>query len=602
MGTVIISYSHDSPEHARRVLVLANWLRKDGVDCILDQYETSPAEGWPKWMDRHLTTAEYVIVICTKTYCQRVRDEEPPGKGKGVEWESTLTYQQIYDNNAKNTRFIPVEFDPGDCQYIPAVLKRATFYCVNNPDGYDNLYRHLTRQPKVVKPELGTRRELPPQEVGEEFPGNAAAPGPAGVKVSLSRLPVTGERLFGREEELKQLDEAWVDAQTRIVVLVAWGGVGKTALVNYWLNRVQADDYGGARRAYGWSFYSQGAAEGKQASADEFFQETLAWFGDAQPGAGSGVEKGRRLARLAGQQKSLVILDGLESLQYPPGDVKELAGKLKDPGLASFLKELAAVAGGGLCVITTRQSVADLAPRQGFAVKEIPLEQLPEAAGVELLKSLGVTTGAAQDFRQVVTEYNGHALALTLLGNYIKSVHQGDLRKRDEIKQLTNGQGKAYLHAGRVMAAYEKWFGPSPQRDILYLLGLFDRPAEPGAIAALRKAPAIPGVTDRLQNLSERKWQWALSHLRAARLVAAEHPQKPDLLDCHPMVREYLGTKLEQEKPAGWRIAHERLYRYYKDLPGKNYPTSWRRWSRCLRPWPTAARPAGTRRRYMRCI
>jgi len=439
--------------------------------------------------------------------------------------------------------------------------------------------------------------KIPAEDTGTLEP----APMPP-VKVSLAKLPVTGGRLFGREKELQFLDEAWTDSHTRIVILVAWGGVGKTALVNHWLNRMQAHDYRGARNVYGWSFYSQGAAEGKQASADEFFQETLEWFGDPQPGAGSAVEKGRRLARLVGQHSSLLILDGLEPLQYPPGEVQGMAGRLKDPGLAAFLKDLAFGQPGqsglsGLCIITTRESVADLESRRGFAVKEIPLEHLSEAAGVELLKNLGVVTGSARDFQRAVKEYNGHALALTLLGNYIQRVHQGDLRKRDEIQQLTEGQGSEYHHAGRVMAAYERWFGPSPRRDILYILGLFDRPVEPGAIAALRKAPAIPGVADRLQGLSGKEWQWALSHLREAGLVAGsgahknaaattdtgttgtKRPIRPigpiettGSIDSHPLVREYFGAKLKQENPEGWRAAHERLYQYYKDLPEKECP------------------------------
>ena len=49
--TVFISYSHDSAEHADHVLALADRLRQDGIDCTIDQYETAPAEGWPKWMD-----------------------------------------------------------------------------------------------------------------------------------------------------------------------------------------------------------------------------------------------------------------------------------------------------------------------------------------------------------------------------------------------------------------------------------------------------------------------------------------------------------------------------------------------------------------------
>ena len=51
---VFISYSHDSPEHADRVLALSDHLRADGIDCILDQYEDSPPEGFPRWMDRQI--------------------------------------------------------------------------------------------------------------------------------------------------------------------------------------------------------------------------------------------------------------------------------------------------------------------------------------------------------------------------------------------------------------------------------------------------------------------------------------------------------------------------------------------------------------------
>ncbi|MHC4355693.1 MAG: SEFIR domain-containing protein, partial [Planctomycetota bacterium] len=48
---VFISYSQDSDAHMDKVLALANKLRAEGIDAVLDQYEVSPAEGWPKWMD-----------------------------------------------------------------------------------------------------------------------------------------------------------------------------------------------------------------------------------------------------------------------------------------------------------------------------------------------------------------------------------------------------------------------------------------------------------------------------------------------------------------------------------------------------------------------
>ncbi len=260
MKKVFISYSHDSKEHSARVLALANRLRKDGLDCVLDQYELNPAEGWPKWMDRRLKEAEQVIIICTETYRNRVEGEEEKGKGKGVKWESTLTYQYIYDDDSQNTRFIPVVFDMDDCQYIPTPLKGANFYCVKTQEGYVSLYRRLTNQPKIEKPELGQKIKLPPEKVAEDFTSDASG---HALDVSLYKLPVTGDRLFGREKELKLLDEAWTEHHTHILTLVAWGGVGKTALVNQWLNQMETDNYRGAQKVFGWSFYSQGAECGR---------------------------------------------------------------------------------------------------------------------------------------------------------------------------------------------------------------------------------------------------------------------------------------------------------------------------------------------------
>ena len=69
---VFISYSQDSPEHTDKVLAFTNTLRRDGIDAVLDQYEESPCEGWPKWMDRQIENSDFVLVVCTETYCQRV--------------------------------------------------------------------------------------------------------------------------------------------------------------------------------------------------------------------------------------------------------------------------------------------------------------------------------------------------------------------------------------------------------------------------------------------------------------------------------------------------------------------------------------------------
>jgi tetratricopeptide (TPR) repeat protein len=221
-------------------------------------------------------------------------------------------------------------------------------------------------------------------------------------------------------------------------------------------------------------------------------------------------------------------------------------------------------------VITTREKVTDLEDKTAFTVKEMELEHLSEQAGVRLLESLEVK-GSGKDILQAVKEYDGHALALTLLGRYISSAYKGDIRKRDKIPQLTNERSKG-RHARRVMEAYERWLGDSVEKNILYIMGLFDRPAEGGAVEALKVDPAIPGLTEQLQQLSEEDWEWALTNLRSANLLAGGDAQKPDTLDCHPLVREHFGQKLREQNSEGWQEAHKRLYHYFKDLPEKELP------------------------------
>jgi hypothetical protein len=42
---VFISYSYDWPEHADRVVAVADRPRAEGIDCHLDEYETTPPGG-----------------------------------------------------------------------------------------------------------------------------------------------------------------------------------------------------------------------------------------------------------------------------------------------------------------------------------------------------------------------------------------------------------------------------------------------------------------------------------------------------------------------------------------------------------------------------
>ncbi len=381
-------------------------------------------------------------------------------------------------------------------------------------------------------------------------------------KIAGSQLDKHAPRvLFGRETELEALDAAWAQETLNLYTLVAWGGAGNTSLVFHWVQtRFAAADpkWPGVERYFDWSFDSQGTGESRQSSADLFIAKALEFFGDADPTRGGPCERGERLAALIRQQRSLLILDGIEPLQYPPNDPQ--AGRLKDPALEALLRELAAD-NPGLVVITTREHLTSV---EAYATaEEQKLDKLPKEAAVALLRDLRIV-GTDEELHAAWQDAGGHALTLSLLGRYIADAYEDrDIRHYHEVKFEEADKETQGRSAFKVMTAYERWLqsgGPERQRElaVLRLSGLFDRPMAKDCLQALRAEPAIPGLTDALVKLTPQGWNIAVKRLNEVELlsVAAE------AIDAHPLIREYFAAQLKREQPEAFKAAHSRLFDY----------------------------------------
>jgi tetratricopeptide (TPR) repeat protein len=331
------------------------------------------------------------------------------------------------------------------------------------------------------------------------------------------------------------------------------------------------------------------------ASSDLFLKAALVFFGDpaTAESAQGGFDKGKRLAQLVAEKRALLILDGLEPLQYAP--TSPTPGELKDEGLKALLKALAQ-GSRGLCVVTTRYSIPDLqAFRQG-AAPEKKLLRLSKEAGVALLRSLGVK-GTQAEYEKLVEDVKGHALTLNLLGSFLRDAHGGDIRKRDRVKlEEADAKNEHGGHAFRVMDAYVKWIAPSGlgawlrallskeeaefRKEgrrafaLLRLLGLFDRPADAGCLDALWKAPAIAGLTEPLIAIAEAQRNIVLKRLEDAGLLTVNRDTSHALvsLDAHPLLREYFAREL-CKNPAAWEAAHKRLLEHLCETKDKEKPT-----------------------------
>jgi tetratricopeptide (TPR) repeat protein len=461
----------------------------------------------------------------------------------------------------------------------------------------------------------GTRQDRPvPPLAPAVAPPPAVPPSPYATSRFAFRHQVERDFL-GRETELAWLDRAWA-AGLHIVSIVAWGGVGKTALVAHWLHtRFFARDFRpiaglpGPDAYFDWSFYDQGTvpAEDSRAarvgSVGSFFERALVHFGDPDPNRPG---QGERLAGLVQARRTLFVIDGLEPLQAPPDSARP--GRLLDPDLETFIRALLQ-RNPELLVITSRQALPDL---EGAAAlcDQRDLHELARANAIRLLRQFQVT-GTEDELAAACERFSCHALSLTLLGRFLFDAHGGDIRCIDQIDLHSADRATPDRHrtAWKVLAAYENWLCPpqsarasaprpaggwawsaagrtwrriagalrgrrNPQAAtaararrrtlaVLRLTGLFDRPASPDCLAALRAAPSIRGLTDALTGLDEDGWRALLRGLERARLIRlSAHAGGALGLDAHPLVRDYFAEQLRLQRPAAFAAAHARLFEH----------------------------------------
>lgn len=152
MKKVFISYSHDSDAHRNRVLELANKLRNDEVQVIIDndKLPSGPDEGWPIWSEAQVEDADYVLIACTETYCRRYEGNEDPGTGQGSACESRAIRQLIYDLSGVNKKFRVILFHENDSIFIPVNLRPYHYFPLHQSGAYEQLLQWLQQADKAA--------------------------------------------------------------------------------------------------------------------------------------------------------------------------------------------------------------------------------------------------------------------------------------------------------------------------------------------------------------------------------------------------------------------------------------------------------------------
>jgi len=122
---------------------------------------------------------------------------------------------QTLDPMGEKKKILPILLE--DCQ-LPTRLRILSYFDFRDPNERQTRLEHLIRD--IKKDFAAAAPTLP------HYP-----PLPA-EHLDITRWPKTEFELFGRQQELARLDQAWQSADTNVISFVAFGGVGKTTLVN----------------------------------------------------------------------------------------------------------------------------------------------------------------------------------------------------------------------------------------------------------------------------------------------------------------------------------------------------------------------------------
>ena len=158
---VFISYSWDSEEHKSWVRSFTNDLLNNGVDAILDQYDIHLGDRLPEFMEKSISDADYVLIICTPIYKQKADN-----RAGGVGYEGHIISGELY-NKHNERKFIPILRTGTFDSAFPRYLSGKTGVDLSNEpsnayykEEFNTLIKTLFGEKGREKPPIGKRPDF----------------------------------------------------------------------------------------------------------------------------------------------------------------------------------------------------------------------------------------------------------------------------------------------------------------------------------------------------------------------------------------------------------------------------------------------------------
>ena len=368
-----------------------------------------------------------------------------------------------------------------------------------------------------------------------------------------NRFPSSAPSPIVREKVDKLLDAEILSNDPKIVVIHAPGGSGKTTSVRNWIDRREGKLRSRFDKVFLWSFYRQGQTP-EFVTVDPLFEALVLFLGGTISPSDSTRAKALKCIAELRKESVLLVIDGVEAIQYPPGDELRREGRFKDDDTQDFFLQLLNVQHGA-CVITSRIETAFNRPASEASVVQWELPELTHPEGIALIRGSGID-GTDEELLQYVEGCQGHPLALMLVCNFIRRAYKNRLPSWSEVSLNAPNSLPGAKLAERILSGYLSWLPPA-ERALLSICGLFDHPIECDLVFQLTNALISETAFrfDKLHNL-----RWFRFHLQTLRSTLLIYEDDHDFIDTHPLIREYLGALLESEQPELWRAANRAMY------------------------------------------
>jgi tetratricopeptide (TPR) repeat protein len=411
------------------------------------------------------------------------------------------------------------------------------------------------------------KRQAPQPRTDVTAARRAAAP----HGIAWNGAPPPLREWVGRDDLLKAITRDWDDPEKRVTGLIGFGGEGKSSLARRWVDMLdKLPTCPTPDGIFWWAFYDR-------PSVDEFFEAALNYMGGGKIDprrVPSASIRAQIIGAMLGAGRYLFVLDGLEVLQHQEGDGY---GLLCSADLRDFLALLAAPGHDSFCLVTSRAPLLDLMAYTTYTHRDIM--RLSDADGRALLRKVGVV-GQDVILSNIVSDWDGHALTLGLIGAYLADKHDGDVSKVSEIPPPTADEPR-YQRVHRVLRRYDEHLTDA-ERDFLTLFSAFRTPVHVSAfdkVFGTQTSPPWGGLRGGTRALAQ--------CLLTYRLL--RHNPHDDTYTAHPLIRNHYfarltargpstsrrGEPVEPSRQATAQDAHARIKDYYLELAGDTprFPT-----------------------------